>query len=157
MNTYKKDSQMINDRTKIAREVFLLLKKQGKLSISELEYGNTRCSYRSDDGSKCGIGFLILDECYSMMLEGKLVRDYHVIEALEKSRFGYISENFASFLGYLQSAHDDLNNSTSFTNGEYSKDELEASFRFNLKLYNNQMIYQGYYHHQVNIQEVLAE
>jgi hypothetical protein len=70
------------------------LAKQGRPAVSDAAGG---CAYRGDDGAKCAVGCLILDEEYSSKMEGLLISQV----APERLR------SFLPLLENLQEAHDE--------------------------------------------------
>ncbi len=75
--------------------------KQGKKSMA----GN-RCVYRSDDGCKCGVGFLIAEEHYKPTLEGKNISRVVVKYALQYSGVDIDDFATANLLEAIQNIHD---------------------------------------------------
>lgn len=64
------------------------------------------CAYRTPDGKKCAVGFLIDDEHYDPDIELNGVKDDIVLDSVEAS-LGYDLDGQAiSMLGDLQNAHD---------------------------------------------------
>jgi hypothetical protein len=83
------------------------LRKQGAKSIAynedgtpKLQYGNTKCLYRSPDGKKCAAGAAITDEQYKPEMEGKSIRA--VIIQLDITSLS----QHAELLSELQGVHD---------------------------------------------------
>ena len=98
-------------------KIFNLVKKQlrvqGRRSVKP-ESGF--CQYRSKDGARCGVGFLIPDEEYSPSMEGRtakcLVRDTKTgLYDLPKEIFN--TDNI-SLLTAIQQAHDSGSDGPSF-------------------------------------------
>lgn len=90
--------------------------KQGCRSMSS---GFGQCAYRGAGGAKCAVGHLISDKVYDArydpdhhnILEGRLVSDPMIRQAVEDS-VGYpLPQRAVDMLGMLQVAHDDLGSS----------------------------------------------
>lgn len=78
------------------------LRAQGKRSVSP---ENNSCAYRSPEGLRCGIGFLIPDERYSSRLEGMGAWNTQIGDAVLPG----IGKDDRDFLGALQPRlHDEL-------------------------------------------------
>lgn len=80
--------------------------EQGGPSINSALCGASACRYRSEDGRKCAIGWLISDVHYSPDLEGSNVDEVVVMKALVASRAFECPDRHLYFLEYLQAAHD---------------------------------------------------
>jgi hypothetical protein len=63
------------------------------------------CKYRGLDGTKCAIGCLIDDACYSPSLEGRGVEDPNVVQALRASNALPVAD-VENLLADLQLLHD---------------------------------------------------
>ncbi len=90
------------------REVFEKVKThlltQNAKSVDE---GEDTCLYRGENGLKCGIGALILDEYYHESLENNCANTPVVISALEFSLNCKIDSEDRGFINRLQWIHDD--------------------------------------------------
>lgn len=83
--------------------VFERIVEQGRPSYDASE---DQCLYRSNDGCKCGIGWLIPDGNYTPDIEGTGVADPSVTKLIGL-RFGRASGTFdTKFLDRIQCAHD---------------------------------------------------
>lgn len=71
------------------------LRQQGRPAITEAQ-----CAYRTPEGLKCGVGFLIPDKNYTPNLEGKSAGENDVRDAIPHAT--------ASDTGFLSSIHDDF-------------------------------------------------
>lgn len=87
--------------TKVAEH---LLTQNERARGFDHSFGYNRCMYRTDDGKKCAIGCLIPDDRYSSALEGKIVFDSGVFEAIDPD-LGATRDDFG-FLDSLQNIHD---------------------------------------------------
>lgn len=84
------------ERQEIFDAVVDHLVKQGRRASTE-----DSCLYRTDDGLKCAVGFLISDEEYQEEMEGKAVTELAGLEMLPKRLLPEVH-----FLSELQSLHD---------------------------------------------------
>lgn len=85
------------------------------------------CLYRSPEGLKCAVGWLIPDELYIPEMENlpiELLVENHVTAALHKIG---ISDNDFPFVQHLQYIHD------SFSPDEWTSQFLKAAYDYNLK------------------------
>jgi len=76
------------------------------------------CQYRQKDcDNRCAVGMLIPDDAYTPMLEGQLVTNSDVQNAIAKGLYGEYINNptFIEFLQALQHAHDNSSNKKDFT------------------------------------------
>lgn len=76
------------------------------LTQNERSVDGSRCRYRDDKGRKCAIGVLILDQFYSIWLEGPGIFNSAIAESVEKSLGQALSFDDKSFLSKLQEIHD---------------------------------------------------
>jgi hypothetical protein len=84
-------------RQEIFNVAFLGMKSQGfKMSVN----GNGVCAYRSPNGLKCAVGFLIPDDKYSKSLEGLSASSEVILGITE------VSPHDKRFLKDLQEIHD---------------------------------------------------
>ena len=60
---------------------------------------NGECTYRNEDGHKCGIGALIDGEDYAPIMEGRIACEL-------QTKFGLLQDIDTELLGRLQHAHD---------------------------------------------------
>ena len=91
------------DTVQIVKFVRDKLLAQGCKSMDE---GGHNCRYRGVEGNKCAIGYLIKDEYYKEKLEGRLVEDSLVTEAVEKSLGVELTEHGVDILKRVQTLHD---------------------------------------------------
>lgn len=103
------------NQQEIFNKVVTHLAQQGVQSIDI----NTRtdeyagdCAYRGDNGAKCAVGCLILDQFYRPEIEGEFVTSVEVrnclveSEVLEKSHTEEQLDDKLNLLGSLQRIHD---------------------------------------------------
>lgn len=80
------------------------LRKQNSKSLMEAPRDDT-CAYRGKDGKMCAVGCLIEDEFYDPSLEGNIVYDEKVKNALRNSGY-YIDDKFIQLMDSMQKCHD---------------------------------------------------
>ena len=97
--------KIFNDATKqeAFNATFIGLRDQG-FHRSLADGTTTFCAYRGAEGRKCAIGFLIPDESYSDVIEG---RGGGSREVIKMTGFEYSGE-IVNFFTRLQCAHDDF-------------------------------------------------
>ena len=77
------------------------------LDAPDDEFSVSNCLYRGDNGLKCAVGCLIKDE-FCVDIEGFVVTNGRVIEALAKSGVADLTDRTLEMLGELQYVHDHL-------------------------------------------------
>jgi hypothetical protein len=90
-----------SSRQEIFDYVTPLLFAQGERSMLE---GGTTCAYRGEHGMRCAVGFLIPDELYYRVLEGKSAMDVDITNVL--STVITTDDDLGLFLTDLQDVHD---------------------------------------------------
>lgn len=92
----------------VAKEVYAKLWEQNGRSLSD---NGHRCLYRSSDGLKCAVGFLVPDELYDPKMEdlalGEIFDEHAAGEYLKRKYPGLEYE----FLFKLQRVHDEARGS----------------------------------------------
>lgn len=82
---------------------------QGRVSILDPEDPEDMCAYRSSDGCRCALGFLIDDEHYDVGLEGRGAWSPYVLRAVIDSNPDLNlepSSSLSRFLEKMQLIHD---------------------------------------------------
>ncbi len=81
------------------------LLRQGKRSVYVIK-DTERYAYRGNNGTQCAIGCLIKDEFYLPILEGLIVYDSRVVDAVERSIGRKLERDEVDMLEFLQGIHD---------------------------------------------------
>jgi|SRR3954466_13070107 len=99
------------NRQEVYNKVKNHLLTQMKIAVIEIEYECKimhNCAYRTEDGLKCGIGCLILDEHFKWAFNGHAVTDADVRRALNLSGIDYVEDSSdENFLCEVQTIHDE--------------------------------------------------
>ena len=85
----------------IFNQVCQHLVRQGKAAIQ----GGGACRYRTEDGMRCAVGYLISDENYECSLEGKTADEDDVLRAVSYT-IGDLSTTDEWVLRHCQYLHD---------------------------------------------------
>lgn len=94
-----------------------------------------QCQYRSPNGNKCAVGFLIPEGNYDPKMEGKSAGSHHVGPFLyRKFTDGHLTDDDEAFLTVLQ---EDLHDDPFFyLNGEWDQKDFEQRVEAFAKAHN---------------------
>ena len=124
--TFKKFMSGHVSKQKVFDYVRERLLEQGKASVVRtIMNGSSGCAYRSPDGSKCAVGWLIPDRSYDPNMEGsvdELFTYYHM--PIHEAGVAVVDKY--EFLTSLQDAHDNLEKTS-------TKKEFRSELKKNLK------------------------
>src|SRR3954470_268960 len=101
------------NRQEVYNKVKNHLLTQMKVATVEVEFEGKithSCAYRTEEGLKCGIGCLILDDYFKWSFNGQAVTNSEVRKALNLSGIVYVSDSEdEEFLCQIQMIHDEIN------------------------------------------------
>ncbi len=107
---------------------------QGAASVSKdsQSWGSqSKCSYRGDNGRKCGIGWLINDDDYDMVIE-----DNNINLLLQEGDIVFDGDLSVHFLERLQGSHDFAHNTAELASGGKFITEFKNSMKRLADVYN---------------------
>lgn len=117
----------MNDLQSTYTKILLALREQGRPSLTEGPEGQMNCMYRGDDGAKCAVGHLILEEVYSPRLEYWSVGSDPIMAALAASGIAP-THPMLNLLQACQIAHDSQLFEASLENWEQAMEQIAAEF-----------------------------